>query len=91
MFGFGSFAFDACSVSHSLIMSVKGVTLCTIMESSFWIKRSEEIFFGNPGNNFLILGLVITPECPKIYRISVLHMLKCTANLYLSRCSKDLR
>ena len=26
-------------------------------------------------------------ECPKIYRKSVLHLLKYTANLYLSRCS----
>ena len=30
-------------------------------------------------------------ECPKIYRKSVLHLLKYTANLYLSRCSTDLR
>ena len=60
-------------------MSVKGVTLCTIMESSFWIKRSEEIFFGNPGNNFLILGLVITTECPQIVRKSVLHLMDYTS------------
>ena len=30
-------------------------------------------------------------ECPKIYRKSVLHLLKYTANLYLSRGSTDLR
>ena len=30
-------------------------------------------------------------ECPKIYRKSVLHLLKYTTNLYLSRCSTDLR
>ena len=30
-------------------------------------------------------------ECPKIYRKSVLHLLKYTENLYLSRCSTDLR
>ena len=30
-------------------------------------------------------------ECPKSYRKSVLHLLKYTANLYLSRCSTDLR
>ena len=29
-------------------------------------------------------------ECPKIYRKSVLHLLNHTANIYLSRCSKDL-
>ena len=26
-------------------------------------------------------------ECPKIYRKSILHLLKFTANLYLGRCS----
>ena len=30
-------------------------------------------------------------ECPKIYRKSVLHLLKYTTNIYLSRCSTDLR
>ena len=30
-------------------------------------------------------------EYPKTYRNSVLHLLKYTANLYLSRCSTDLR
>ena len=30
-------------------------------------------------------------ECPKIYRKSVLYLLKYTANLYQSRCSTDLR
>ena len=30
-------------------------------------------------------------ECPKIYRKYVLHLLKYTANLYLIRCSTDLR
>ena len=29
--------------------------------------------------------------CSKIYRKSVLHLLKFTTNLYLSRCSTDLR
>ena len=29
--------------------------------------------------------------CPKIYHISVLNLLKYTANLYLNRCSTDLR
>ena len=32
-----------------------------------------------------------TTECPKSYRKSVLHLLKYTENLYLSRCSTDLR
>ena len=30
-------------------------------------------------------------ECPKIYRKSVRHLLRHTANLYFSRCSTDLR
>ena len=30
-------------------------------------------------------------ECLKIYRKSVLHLLKHAANLYLSRCRTDLR
>ena len=30
-------------------------------------------------------------ECPIIYRKSVLHLLKYTTNIYLSRCSTDLR
>ena len=30
-------------------------------------------------------------ECPKIYRKSVRHLLKYTANLYFKRCSTDLR
>ena len=29
--------------------------------------------------------------CPKIYRKSVLHLIKYTANLYLRRCNTDLR
>ena len=29
-------------------------------------------------------------ECPKIYRKSVLHLLQYTANIHLSRCSRDL-
>ena len=29
-------------------------------------------------------------ECPKIYRISVLHLLRYTANLYFSKISTDL-
>ena len=30
-------------------------------------------------------------ECPKIYRKSVLHLLKYRFKVYLSRCSTDLR
>ena len=30
-------------------------------------------------------------ECPKIYRKSILHLLRCTANQYFGRCSTDLR
>ena len=33
----------------------------------------------------------IYTECPKIYHKSVLHLLRYTANLYLSRCVTDLR
>ena len=29
-------------------------------------------------------------ECPKIYRKSVLHLLQYTANLYISRYSREL-
>ena len=32
----------------------------------------------------------VDTECPKFYRISVMHLLKYIANLYLSRCSTDL-
>ena len=37
-----------------------------------------------------IINLVNT-ESTKMYRKSVLHLLKYVANLYLSRCSTDLR
>ena len=30
-------------------------------------------------------------ECPKNYRKSVLHLVKYTTNLYLSRCCTDMR
>ena len=30
-------------------------------------------------------------ECPKIYRKSILHLLRCTANQYFGKCSIDLR
>ena len=35
--------------------------------------------------------MAVNTKCPKIYRNSVLHLLKYTAILYLSRCSTDLR
>ena len=34
---------------------------------------------------------VIDTECPKIYRKSVLHMLKYRFVVYLSRCNTNLR
>ena len=33
----------------------------------------------------------LNTECPKIYHKSILHLLKYTANLYLSRCSTYFR
>ena len=41
--------------------------------------------------SLLILYKTLCTECTKIYRKYVLHLLKYTANLYLSRCSTDLR
>ena len=35
--------------------------------------------------------VTVNTECPKIYCTSVLHLLKYTENLYLSRCSTDSR
>ena len=35
--------------------------------------------------------LSLPTECPKFYRKSVLHLLKYTANLHLSRISTDVR
>ena len=37
----------------------------------------------------LFLQQKIYTECPKIYRSILKHLLKYTANLYLSRCSTD--
>ena len=47
-------------------------------------KERYTMFFGREKNVFFCI-----PECPKIYRKSVLHLLKYTANLYLS--STDMR
>ena len=44
------------------------------------------------GNSKIRLGgRVKHTECPKIYRKSILHILKYTTNLYLSRCNTILR
>ena len=40
---------------------------------------------------FVVCYIAALSECLKIYRKSVLHLLKYTANIYLSRCSTDLR
>ena len=45
--------------------------------------RSDEHFVYAPGMRYT--------ECPKINRKSVLHLLKHTEDIYLSRCSTDLR
>ena len=47
----------------------------------------------NPYGNLVFRILVNGhgTECPKNYRKSVQHLLKYTANLYLSRCGTDLR
>ena len=44
------------------------------------------------GSRFLIKRTTkLNTECPKIYRKSVLHLLKYNVNLYLNICSTDLR
>ena len=37
------------------------------------------------------IGDIAGTECPKMFRKYVLHLLKCTTNLHLSRCSTDLQ
>ena len=37
------------------------------------------------------IKLKLVTECPRINRKSVLHLLKYTENIHLSRCSTDLR
>ena len=49
------------------------------------------VFLVIPLVSFMLSNVYIDTECPKIYRKSVLHLLKYTVNLYLIRCSTDLR
>ena len=54
--------------------------------SSTILQRDNEI------QKFSACEIYLLPtECPKINRKSVLHLLKYTENIYLSRCSTDLR
>ena len=50
-----------------------------------------KVFMANHSTKWSRRQCQIATEFPKIYRKSVLHLLKYTANLYLSRCSTDLR
>ena len=70
---------------------IKFLSLCgVVISTKIWISIVSRVSGFMPGGdlrNPMPVSYVYCTECPKIN----LPLLKCTANLYLSRCSTDLR
>ena len=60
-----------------------------------WLNGSTKVKTKAPGDeiwgHYILQMRYSHTECPNIYRKSVLHLLKYTSNINLSKCSTDLR